>query len=190
MRIAICLLLLAFQIPATAVDFQIIRLGETCRAASISELSLGAKPRYDVDLMVNKGIVVFDETSIGGQRSRSFYDCTRTPGIVSRYSIDTWTDSEVRAWEIFAKAKASAVSNMGAPEFDSETPEANENLRRLRDQGSTSMHAAANWTTAEGRRAMIVIEEVPKGGEWKVKFEVSVDDKESPNKSLERTRER
>lgn len=190
MRIAIVALLLAPQMPALAVDFRGVQIGQSCRKATEVELSLGTKPRHEIELMISQGIVVFEDQSIAGQHAQLLYSCTQTPGIISRYSIDIRTRSEPRAWGIYADAKAAAVSRLGVPQFDSEAPEAKEKLRQLRRNGLTGNHAVANWTTVENQRVSVMIEKLPDDGEWSVATIVSEKPPKSPDKSLERTRER
>jgi hypothetical protein len=188
MRIVLFTVLLATQVVASEADFRGVKLGESCRHAAEVEVSLGTQPQQDVESMINQGIVAFEDRSIAGQRTRFLYSCTETPGIISRYSINVKTRSEPRARHLYEEAKAAVVARLGSPSSDSNTPQATGRLKELRRQGLTSMHESATWVSVEHQNVTLDIES--DDGDWSVATIVSKDREESPNKSLERTRER
>jgi hypothetical protein len=190
MRIAIALLLLALQVPASALDFRGVQLGQSCYQAVEVELSLGTKPLYAIDLMTNHGFVVFEDQSIAGQRGRLTYKCTQALGTITRYSIEIETRSEARARAIYADAKAAALARLGAPEFDSDAPDLKERSRQAQLDGLMPFDAVANWNPAEHQHVSVALEKLSDDEEWRVSTMVWEELQEWPNESLERTRGR
>jgi hypothetical protein len=174
---------------ALAFDFRGVEIGETCRHAAQVETSLGTRPHQDVESMIEFGAVLFEDESIAGQHARYLYSCRQTPGVISRYSINIKTRSESLAWEIYAAAKAAAISRLGVPPADSAAPDATARLRQLRVDGVSWTYAFANWNSVEHQTVILTIEK-PDDGEWSIDTIVSADPEEPPNKSLDRTRER
>ena len=182
MRIVIFTVLAAAQAPAMAFDFRGVEIGQSCRHAAEMELSLGMQFSGDLESAIQGGILIFEDGSIAGQHTKILYGCKTTSSVVSLYSIKTTTHSAARAWELFANAKAAAVSRLGAPNSDSSAPQATEKVR----EGIAWMHEIAIWTSVEHQSVSLTIEE--EDGEWSVATIVSKDRQKSPNKSLERTR--
>jgi hypothetical protein len=180
--------LLATQVAASEADFRGVKLGESCRHAAEVEVSLGTQPQQEVESMISQGIVAFEDRSIMGQSTRFLYSCSETPGIISSFSITVRTRSEPRARDAYANAKAAAVARLGNPTSDLNTPQAMERLKELRRQGLTLMHESATWVSVERQNVSVDMES--EDGEWSVAIIVSRVSEESPNKSLERTRER
>ena len=190
MRIICLAVFCALPAAASAVDFRGVELGDTCRHAAQVETTLGTQPRQDVDSMVDYNVVIFDDESIAGQHSQFFYGCRQLPGIITSYSITVRTRSEPTAWQIYAAAKAAAVSRLGAPSADSATPDATARLSELRARDVTWTYAFANWNSVENQRVVVTIEKQPDDDGWSVATIVSADTAESPNTSLERSRDR
>jgi hypothetical protein len=180
--------LIAAQVVASAVDFRGVQIGESCRHAVDVEVTLGTQPQLEIESMLGQGILAFEDRSIAGQYTRFMYSCTEKPGIISRYSINVKTRSASRAWEIYAAAKAEVVARLGIPTSDSNTPQATKRLKELEHPGTTSMREVAIWTSAEAENVTLDIRF--DDGEWSIAtIVVSKDRQESPDKSLERTRE-
>jgi hypothetical protein len=189
MRTVFFTVLLATLAAASAADSRGVQIGESCRHAAEVEVSLGTQPQQEIESMLSQGIVAFVDRSVAGQYTRFMYSCTETPGTISRYSIIVNTRSESRAWDIYAAAKAEAVARLGIPTSDTNTPQATERLKELRRQGLTSMRQVATWTSAEHQNVTLDIEF--DDDEWSIAtIVVSKGHQESPNTSLERTRER
>jgi len=188
MRIAVAILLISLHIPASAFDSRGVQIGQSCRHAAELELSLGTMPRQEVESMISRGIMAFEDRSIAGQYAQYLYSCSQTSGLITRYSIDVRTDSESRARAIYAEARATGVARLGVPDFDFQAPEAKEKVPQARHPGLKFEYAAAHWRTVETQRVRLSLEKHD-NGEWSVVTIVSAVSRESPNKSLERTRE-
>jgi hypothetical protein len=190
MRIVYLAVLSASSAAAWAVDFRGVELGETCRQAAQVETSLGTQPHQDVESMIEYNIVMFEDHSTAGQHARFLYSCRQNPGLISRYSMDIRTRSEPLAWELYAAAKAAAISRLGIPPEDSASPDATARLGQLRAKGLTSEYAFSNWKSVAHQSVFVTIEKAPEDEEWSISTIVSADPGESPNKSLERTRDK
>jgi hypothetical protein len=190
MRIAVAILLISLQVPASAFDSRGVQIGQSCRHVAELELSLGTVPRQEVESMIRRGILAFEDRSVAGLYAQYLYNCKETSGFITRYSIDVRTDSESRAREIFADARAAAVARLGVPEFDFLAPEAKEKVRQARFQGLKWEYGIADWGTVENQRVRLSLVKHSDNGEWSVVTIVSAVSQESPNKSLERTREK
>jgi hypothetical protein len=186
MRIAVAILLISLHIPAWAFDSRGVQIGQSCRHAAELEISLGTMPRQEVESMISRGIMAFEDRRIAGQYAQYLYGCNQTSGLITRYSIDVRTDSESRARAIYAEARAAGVARLGAPEVDFQAPE--EKIPQARHQGLKFECAVAHWRTVETQRVRLSLEKHD-NGEWSVVTIVSAASRESPNKSLERTRE-
>jgi hypothetical protein len=167
---------------AFAVDFRGVELGDTCRHAAQVETSLGTRPREDVESMVAYNVVSFEDDSIAGQHSQFLYGCRKRPGIITSYSITTRTRSEPLAWQIYAAAKAAAVSRLGVPSADSATPDATAQLSRLRARDITATYAFANWNSVEHQSVVVTIEKPPDDAGWSISTIVSAASVEEPDK--------
>jgi hypothetical protein len=176
------LIFLASPAVSLAVEFRGVEIGDTCRQAAEVEAKLGTQPQQEVASMVDFNVVIFEDASIAGQHSKFIYNCTKNPGIVSRYSIDIRTRDESRARELYAAAKAAAVARLGAPQFDSDSPEMKAKTEQARLKGLIPHHAVANWGKAWHQRVSVALER--DDDEWRISTFVS----EAPEQSIKPNR--
>jgi hypothetical protein len=144
-------------------------VGDSCRHAIQFETDSGRRPKYDVERMLQKNILLFEDTRESDKSIQTLYRCSASDGPVIGYSISVTASSEPVARSAYASAKAKMQAELGIAASDSETFGLPQRIRLWRTYSSAfSVNEFAQWSHDPSRGASVTIQKPRNLPTWRV----------------------
>jgi hypothetical protein len=161
-------LLILFSNPALAggINLRGIDIGAPCQSVPPSELALGAKPKFGADVMLQKGVLLFQDDSVAGQSTVILYGCAGSPATVANFAITVSTADQMRALGVYAKAKTVATAQLGPADFDSGKLKTADRKLFLSVPGGPQ--SLASWQNVAGYTVHVSLQQSQTAGQWNV----------------------
>ncbi|HEX9139360.1 MAG TPA: hypothetical protein VF848_06190 [Steroidobacteraceae bacterium] len=161
-------LLILSSSPALAgvLDLRGVDIGTPCQSVPPGELALGAQPKFGADLMLQKGLLLFEDDSVAGQSTVILYGCAGSPAAVANYAITVSTADQSRAQSLYTKAKTVATARLGPADFDSGKLKAGDRKQFLSIAGGPQ--SLASWQNVSGYTVHVSLQQPQTAGQWSV----------------------
>jgi len=161
-------LLILFANPALAggLDLRGIDVGAPCQSVPPSELALGAQPKFGADVMLQKGVLLFEDDSVAGQSTVILYGCAGSPATVANYAITVSTADQQRALSLYTKARTVATARLGPADFDSGKLKTADRKLFLSVPGGPQ--SLASWQNVGGYTVHVSLQQSQTAGQWSV----------------------
>jgi hypothetical protein len=161
-------LLILFSAPTLAggLNLRGIDVGVPCQSVPPSELALGAQPKFGADVMLQKGVLLFEDDSIAGQSTVILYGCAGSPATVANYAITVSTADQPRALSLYTKARTVALARLGPADFDSGKLKTAD--RKLFLSVTGGPQALASWQNVAGYTVHVSLQQSQSAGQWSV----------------------
>jgi hypothetical protein len=160
------LLVLSSPAPAGVLVMRGIDIGTPCQGVAPSELALGAQPKFGADLMLQKGVLLFEDDSVTGQSTEILYGCAGSPAAVANYAITVSTAEKARARSLYTKTRTVAAARLGPPDFDSGKLKAADRKLFLSVAGGPQV--LASWQNVVGYTVHVSLQQSQTAGQWTV----------------------
>lgn len=129
-----------------------------CRAAAQAEIERGRRPVRDVEQMLDRGVLLFNGTTDGGDDEQVVYRCAAPQEPPLARSVQIATSDAARAWQAYAREQAALRDRFGEPTVDSHRFGL---LRRMlmwqRYAPAFSAFEYTSWRPAASRQASVSI---------------------------------
>ena len=161
-------LLILFSSPALAgvLNLRGIDIGTPCQGVPPSELALGAQPKFGADLMLQNGVLLFEDDSVAGQSTVILYGCAGSPAAVANYAITVSTVDQARARSLYTKTKTVATARLGPADFDSGKLKAAD--RKLFLSVAGGPQTLVSWQNVGGYTVHVSLQQSQTAGQWSV----------------------
>jgi hypothetical protein len=161
-------LFMMFSGPVLAGVFDLrgVDIGTPCQAVPPAELALGAQPKFGADLMLQKGVLLFEDDSVAGQSTEILYGCAGSPAAVANYAITVGTAEQARALSLYTKAKAVAVARLGPADFDSGKLTAAD--RKLFLSVAGGPQSLVSWQNIGGYTVHVSLQQSATADQWSI----------------------
>ncbi len=161
-------LFILFSSPVLAgvLNLRGVDIGTPCQGVPPGELALGAQPKFGADLMLQKGVLLFEDDSVAGQSTEILYGCAGSPAAVTNYAITVGTAERARALSLYAKAKAVAAARLGPADFDSGKLTAAD--RKLFLSVAGGPQSLASWQNVGGYTVHVSLQQAPTADQWSI----------------------
>src|SRR5271156_5479422 len=160
------LVLFSNPILAGGLNLRGIDIGAPCQSVSPNELALGAQPKFGADVMLQKGVLLFEDDSVAGQSTVILYGCAGSPATVANYAITISTMDQPRTLSLYAKAKAVATARLGPADFDSGKLKAADRKLFLSVAGGPK--SLTSWQNVGGYTVHVSLQQAPTANQWRV----------------------
>jgi len=144
-------------------------VGDSCRHAAQVEKNLGKRPTYDVEQMLQRGLLLFEGAGESGGNEQVLYRCSESDGTVVGYSSRLSSPSEAFAWSAYGRERAAMQGRFGAPAIDSEAFGLPKRIRFWRAYSPAfSIYEFCQWENASGKSISVGIQKLRDSAQWQV----------------------